>query len=100
MFSCVLNLIKEKYDFDEIGNHISDKEKTEVFCKEKSVSRSEFYNASIAGLKPSIVFIVKLVDYNNETKVEYDNSIYNVIRTYKINSEEIELVCEKVIGNG
>lgn len=95
-----LILISKNYDFDDIGNQISIKNKTEVFCKVKSISRSEFYNASTTGLKPSLVFTVHLFEYNNEEEVEFEGIRYNVIRTYMVNSEEIELTCEKVIGNG
>lgn len=95
-----LILINKIYNFDDIGNQISIKNKTEVFCKVKSISRSEFYNASTTGLKPSLVFTVHLFEYNNEEEVEFEGIRYNVIRTYMVNSEEIELTCEKVIGNG
>ena len=95
-----LILIKETPVFDEVGNQIMQETLTTVFCDVKSVSRSEFYNASSVGLKPTLVFKVHLFEYENEELVEYEGIKYNVIRTYIVDSENIELTCERVIGNG
>ena len=94
-----ITLIKELYKEDEIGNQITDEVRTTVFCDKKSVTRSEFYNASTTGMKPSIVFVVHLYEYNDEVKIEYEGQVYNVIRTYIKNMDEIELTCERVISN-
>lgn len=94
-----ITLIKELYKEDEIGNQIRDEVRTTVFCDKKSVTRSEFYNASTTGMKPSIVFVVHLYEYNDEVKIEYEGQVYNVIRTYIKNMDEVELTCERVISN-
>jgi len=99
MWSDELTLIKDAYTFDDIGNQISSHVKNTVFCDVKSISRSEFYNAATTGLKPSLVFIVHNCEYDNEEKVEYEGNVFKVIRTYIKNTEEIELTCEKVLGN-
>lgn len=100
MWQHELTLIKEDHKEDEIGNQIPDEIKTTVFCSIKSVSRNEFYNAANTGLKPSLVFIVHSYEYENEEKVEFEGNKYKVIRTYLKNTDEIELTCERVIGNG
>lgn len=100
MWSNSLVLISENPKFDDIGNQISDESRKEIYCNVKSISRSEFYNASTAGLKPSLIFSIHLFEYNNEIKVEFNGVIYNVIRTYMVSADEIELTCEKVLGNG
>ena len=61
-----LVLIKETPVFDEVGNQVMQETLTTVFCEVKSVSRSEFYNASSVGLKPTLVFKVHLFEYENE----------------------------------
>lgn len=99
LFSHDLILISIEYTSDEIGNQIETEVRNEVFCNVKSVTRTEFYNAATTNLKPSIVFIVHLYEYNNELKVEYEGVQYRVIRTYMTSTEEIELVCEKVIAD-
>lgn len=90
-------LISERYDEDT--NKILVEDKKEVYCKVKSISRNEFYNASTGGFKPSLVFIIHSFEYENEEKVEFDGITYNVIRTYMVNTEEIELTCEEVLRN-
>lgn len=97
MWSNSLILIDEIYDPDI--NEMIIKNKKEVYCKVNSISRNEFYKASTGGFKPSLVFTVHLFEYENEEKVEFYGVTYNVIRTYMINTEEIELTCEKVLGN-
>lgn len=97
-----LTLIQEHtITYDDIGNPIiSEPVESIIFCEVNSITRSEFYNASMAGLKPSIVFKVHSFEYNDETKIKFDNKNYKVMRTYSKNTEELELICEKVVGNG
>ena len=89
---------------DEIGNPIVTETKVPILCGLKSISRTEFYNAAANGLKPSYIFVVHPYEYNGETYVEFSENEspkqrYKVIKTYKINFEDLELTCEKVIGN-
>ena len=100
LFSHDLVLIKTVFSFDEIGNQVATEERTEVFCNVKSITRAEFYNAATTDLKPSLTFVVHLYEYNEEEIVEYKSVRYRVIRTYMTNTEEIELICEKVIADG
>ena len=100
LFSHDLTLIKTIFNFDDIGNQVATEEKTDVFCNVKSITRAEFYNAATTDLKPSIVFVVHLYEYNDEEIVEYNSVRYRVIRTYMTNTEEIELICEKVLADG
>ncbi|MFN2746967.1 phage head closure protein [Bacillus sp. z60-18] len=95
-----ITLIQQDFDEDEIGNQIPTETRTTVLCAKKSVTRNEFYNASNSGMKPSLVFIVHGYEYRKEQKVEFEGIEYNVIRTYETDFEEVELLCERVIGNG
>ncbi|MDU3677784.1 MULTISPECIES: phage head closure protein [Clostridium] len=99
MWQSEVTLISEEYEFDEIGNQIPIPIEEEVFCNVKSISRSEFYNAATTGLKPSLVFKVRIVDYNDQEKVKFEDNEYKIIRTYIVDTENIELTCEKVLGN-
>ena len=65
----------------------------EVFCNEKSVTTNEFYQSSQNGNEIKIIFEVKQIDYEKEQFVLYENETYKIIRTYKTNSEDIELHC-------
>lgn len=93
-------LISEITDFDDIGNPIKTRKEKTVLCDLDSISRAEFYDASVAGMKPEVTFVIHLFEYEGENIVEYDNKEYKVIRTYANDYEEVELTCERVVGNG
>lgn len=95
-----LILIKQDYIQDDIGNQIPIEHETVVLCGLKSVARNEFYNAALASMKPEIVFVIHGFEYNGETKVKFESVTYKVLRTYSVDFEEIELTCEKVVGDG
>ncbi|MFR2777139.1 MAG: phage head closure protein [Intestinibacter bartlettii] len=93
-----IELVKKAYKSDKIGNQIEVLEKTTVFCEVKSISRTEFYQAAQSGMKPGAAFIIYLFEYDNQDTVIYNDVEYKVIKTYKINENDIELTCERVIG--
>lgn len=64
-----------------------------IFCEEKSIGMSEFYQASASGFKPEIKLIVNKQDYSNETLVKFNDIVYQIIRTFSpTNTDDIELV--------
>lgn len=95
-----LALITETIIEDGIGNQIATETETAILCGRKSVSRREFYDAAVSGLKPQEVFVVHGYEYGGQEKVKFGGQKYNVIRAYAVDFEETELVCERVIGNG
>jgi len=95
-----LTLIGVMYDKDEWGNQIEITTERTILCSLQSVKRNEFYNASVSGHKPELVFIIHSYEYDNEQKVRFEGKEYNVIRNYRKSFEEMELICEAVIGNG
>ena len=95
-----LILLSQTTTYDELRNPVQTPERITVLCGLKSVGRTEYYSASAAGLKPVKVFTVHKYECGNENEVEFEEEKYKVVRTYAINFEEIELTCERVIGNG
>lgn len=93
-----LILVKKTYIPDAIGNEIEATIERVVFCEVKSISRTEFYQAAQANLKPRAAFIIYGFEYDNEDTVIYNGIKYKVIKSYKINENDLELTCEKVIG--
>ena len=94
-----LTLLQETVYEDELGNQRTDETEKNILCSLKSVGGAEFYNASMNGMKPEIIFVVHRYEYEGEIKVIFDNTRYRVIRTYATGFEELELTCEKVTGN-
>lgn len=95
-----LTLISQTFEEDGIGNQVPVETETTVLCDRKSVGRSEFYNAAAAGLRPELVLVVHAYEYQGERVIKFEGVRYNIIRTYAIGIEEIELTCKRVIGNG
>lgn len=96
----VIYLISLKKEEDDIGNIISSfKSSKKVYAKKQSVRINEFYNAVQVGLSPSIEFVIKKSNYNNEEEIEWNSERFSIIRTIEPkNKFDIVLVCGKKIG--
>lgn len=99
LFREVIKLVTVINDVNSIGDPIKTKIKTGVFADKQSIRQSEFYQAAATGLRPEIMFIIRTIDYNNESIIEFNNKEYNIIRTYEKDNEFIELVCQGVVNN-
>lgn len=99
LYNYELTLIGQETSYDAIGNPIVTETKTNVLCELKSVGRSEFYNAAVNGMKPEKVFVIHAFEYNKERIVGFEGDRYTVLRMYGEGTEEIELTCERDIGN-
>lgn len=98
-FKDVINLIEITSTINDIGDTIEQENKTEVFADKQSIRQSEFYQAAATGLKPELMFVVRSIDYNQQSKLEYKSKTYTIIRTYEKDGELIELVCQGVVNN-
>lgn len=96
----IIYLVPNTEVLDSIGNDIPvDGTKVKTYAKVQSVRTSEFYNASMTGLSPSIEFVLKKLNYSGEEEIEWNNARYEVIRVvYPKNKFDIVLVCSKKIG--
>lgn len=93
--------------YDSYGNEILTPSKRDVFCRVRSVSRSEFYQAAQTDLHPTYIFSIShYKDYAGEKLVKYTDwtgkeKTYTVIRAYRLpDSDVIELTAEERINNG
>lgn len=98
MYNDVITLIAQVYAKDDIGNEVASETNKQVYCKVKSVRSAEYYQAAQQGLKPELVFVVHPYEYNDEKTANYNNVRYNILRTYQIDTENMELTCERAIG--
>lgn len=97
MFSEVLELIKMVSDIDENGFEVHSEIKTEVFADKKSIRATEHYEAERLGYKLSLMFIIKPYEYDNQEYLYYENQKYKIERTYQKDTENLELICSKVV---
>lgn len=100
MMDDVVTLIGDgTIEYDEAGNQIETREETTVFCFAESVSRSEFYSAASAGLKPEwTITISNGIDYNEQKLARFHGELYSVIRTYR-DGDSVELTLERKVGD-
>lgn len=96
----IIYLISKFKGEDDIGNITSSSETSKkCYAKKQSIRSNEFYNAIELGITPSIEFVIKKMNYNNEEEIEWNNDRYFVIRTIDPkNKFDIVLVCSKKIG--
>lgn len=85
---------------DSIGQEVGVEIETTILCSLKSITRTEFYAAAQAGIRPSLTFVIHKFEYASEKEVEFEGQRYKVIRTYSENFDELELTCERVGANG
>ena len=64
---------------------------TELLAYEKQISRSELYYAGQSNTELTKIIVIHAFEYSNEQLVKIDGIVYQVINTYKINNEELEL---------
>lgn len=100
MMNDEINLITTITSENAIGDVVTEQIKTNILCEVESVTRSEFYNAAKIDMQPEIVFIVNRYDYEGQSEIEYENKLYDVIRSYKPNNQKgmdidrLELICK------
>lgn len=97
-----ITLVSVQTSVDALGDTVEVRNEKRVFCRIKSVSQLEFYQAQAQGLKPEIKFVLAdYFDYNDEPVLEYRDRLgrvltYKIIRTFRSEtSNELELVCTR-----
>ena len=88
-------LIREEKRVKPNGYKETVKTRREVFANKKTATRSEFYTAKQAGDKIALVLEARGADYQEETLVEYEGRLYEVVRAYTESGETYELNCKE-----
>ena len=96
--SQIIKLITVTVTEDSIGNQVALTTERTVYANEFYVNQSEFYNASVAGLKPEKQFELYSYEYQGEPKLKHDTDTYNIIRTEK-RGDKTRLTCERIIAD-
>jgi SPP1 family predicted phage head-tail adaptor len=95
MFSEKITLRAETKSIDVMGGTTRSYVDTEVWANKKSITRAEFYNAQMAGIKVDAVFVVHLEDWSEQEAVTYGATQYEIVRSYQKGDGDIELICRK-----
>lgn len=89
---------------DKDGFPVEVKKKIPVYVREKSVMRAEFYEALRSGITVKIILETRQEDWELSahtvggkkefaSRIEYDGSVYDIVRTYKNDKSMIEIIC-------
>ena len=89
---------------NENGYPVQTTEEIPVYVRKKSAVRTEYYEALRSGFTVKMVFEVRQEDFKKSqhtengkkvyaTKIIYDGSTYDIIRTYEPDKAMIELIC-------
>lgn len=105
MIDDAIKLISVTYKKDEYANQKEVLTERTVFCKVRTVTRSEFYGAGTESLRPDFVFVLAdYREYEGEKFCKYigfdgKERTYKITRTY-VTGSEIELTArERVQSN-
>lgn len=76
---------------NEVITLIEGTSRREVFCGLRSIGHAEFYEAHAIDYHPELKFVLAdHLDYEGETLVAHNGTLYRVIRTYRT-GQELEL---------
>jgi SPP1 family predicted phage head-tail adaptor len=98
LFRDIIDLVSITRTVNDVGSYTETEVKNTVFADKKSIRQSEFYQAQATGLRPELMFVIRTIDYNNESKIVYNSKNYQVIRTHDKNGEFVELICQGIVG--
>ena len=102
----VITLVKKTPTgtYDVYGQEIFTESTREVFCKVRSINRSEFYQARQMGLELEYMFETNPANYEGERIVEYDAfgngsaERYAVTRTHRPSADVLEIYAQREVG--
>ena len=76
---------------NKIGDKVPTYEKVELFAYEKPITRGELIIAGQSNITITKIIVIHGFEYSNEELLEIDGVRYQVISSYKISNEELEL---------
>lgn len=71
---------------------------TAVWAARKSVNRAEYYQAAQAGKRTDAIFRMHSAEYGGEQQLVCGSDVFDVIRSYGAETEEVELTCKRRDG--
>ena len=92
--SRVIYLIKNEKQQNQYGVWVDNTTERKVFAEVTSVGQSEWFEGGRQGLNPQLRFRMFAYDYQGESLLKYNNTIYSIYRTYVDKDEIIELYTE------
>jgi len=100
LFNEIIKLITLTDGTSDTGDPIKKlTESDNIYADKQSIKRNEFYQAAANGFRPELTFVIRTIDYNAAKLLKWGSKTYDIIRTYELDSEFIELICQGVTNN-
>ena len=80
----------ERLDANGFPNELVETETT-VYCNKKPVGYQEFFKSQQAGIQVDFKVDVHTVDYSGQQLAEFMGKRYQILKTYELNDDTIEL---------
>lgn len=77
------------------GFKVETAETAEVWADKHSVKSSIFFAAQSAGRQLDMAFTIRTDEYEGQTELSYNGVVYDVVNTYELDSERIDLNCRR-----
>jgi len=94
----IINLITFTKTKNELRDSVKTPVRRETMAEKKSIGQSEHYQAAATDLRPEIKFVIWTLEYNNESVLEFEGKMYNIIRTFEPNDKETEVICSGMVN--
>lgn len=94
----VITLVSVTTNYDEIGQPVATETSTEVIAEMRSVSMTEWTNASQLGLSAEYEAIIWANEYDTQEFADIDGERYHIYRTYDT-GYRMELYLERMVGH-
>lgn len=89
---------------DKDGFAVEERQEIPIYVNEKSATRTEFYEALRSNIRIRTVFEARQEDWELSahmvsgkkqyaTQIEYEGSVYDIVRTFKNDKAMIEIIC-------
>lgn len=85
---------------DDNGTPVYTENRRELFAEIVGTKRSEFYAGLSAGMRPEKTVKIYEFEYDNEKIIELDGKRYQIVRTYPVEDERLELICSDIAEAG
>ena len=95
----VILISNKEFKTDELNQQIPITKEETVCCYTKPVTRTEFYQAQQNDLIISEILVIHPYEYSGQKVVRFNNKMMSVVKTFKIDMEELELTCVEKIGD-
>lgn len=82
---------------DKLGQDVYEESALTILCCRRAITRSEFYQANQAGIRPSLVVDVHNFEYSNQEFAKYGGKEYRIIKTYPVTLDLLELTLVEML---